>query len=90
MEYRSVFWDLVPGARLVFGYGFALDGVRRWTSLVTVSLTGRDGGQGTLLRHTEQYVFLAYEADGSGDVAHLQGSTNLARNALAAALDATG
>ncbi len=65
VEYRSVFWDIVPGARLVFGYELVLDGIRRWTSLVTVELSAADDGARTRLRHTEHYVYLAY----SGDVA---------------------
>jgi uncharacterized protein YndB with AHSA1/START domain len=90
LEYRSVFWDLVPDARLVFGYGVTVDGVRRWTSLVTVTLSGLPPGRGTVLAHTEQYAFLACDGDGSTDVAHLRGSTSLALNGLAAALGATG
>jgi uncharacterized protein YndB with AHSA1/START domain len=84
IEYRSVFWDLVPAARLVLGYELVLDGVRRWVSQVTVELSARDGGAGTWLRHTEQYVFLAYSGDGAGDVAHLAGGTRLQLNGLAA------
>jgi uncharacterized protein YndB with AHSA1/START domain len=100
IEYRSVFWDIVPGARLVFGYELVLDGVRRWVSLVTVELSALPGetlpdetlpdGSGTRLRHTEQYVLLAYAGDGAQDAAHLRGSTPLQLNGLAAALNATG
>jgi uncharacterized protein YndB with AHSA1/START domain len=89
LEYRSTFWDLKAGARIVFGYSFALDGVPRWASLVTVELSALPSGNGTRLRHTEQYAFLAYAGDGAQDVAHLKGSTNLQLNGLAAALDAT-
>jgi uncharacterized protein YndB with AHSA1/START domain len=90
LEYRSAFWDLEAGTRIVFGYSFTLDGVRRWVSLVTVELSAPPAGGGTRLRHTEQYGFLAYAGDGAQDVAHLKGSTNLQLNALAAALGATG
>ncbi len=91
LEYRSAFWDVAPGARIVFSYSFTLDGVRRWASLVTVSLSAvslpaAPTGEGTRLRHTEQYVFLAYSGDGAQDIAHLKGSMNLQLNALAAAL----
>jgi uncharacterized protein YndB with AHSA1/START domain len=104
IEYRAVFWDIVPGARLVFGYELALDGVRRWVSLVTVELsalpgetlpgeTGAGGtradGAGTRLRHTEQYAYLAY-SDAAREIAHLKGSTALQLNGLAAALSGTG
>ncbi len=95
LSYRSTFWDLEPGARIVFSYSVALNGVRRWASLVTVSLSARPlpaapSGAGTRLRHTEQYAFLAYDGDGAHDVAHLKGSLPLQLNGLAAALNATG
>jgi uncharacterized protein YndB with AHSA1/START domain len=87
IEYRSVFWDIVPDARVVFGYELVLDGVRRWVSLVTVELAGRPDG-GTRLAYTEQYVLLAYAGDGSQDRAHLKGSIPLQLNGLAAVLSA--
>jgi uncharacterized protein YndB with AHSA1/START domain len=86
VEYRSVFWDIVPAARIVFGYELAVDGVRRWVSLVTVELSALDDGAGTRLRHTEQYTLLAYAGDGRQDIAHLQGGTRLQLNGLSAAL----
>jgi len=86
IEYRSVFWDIVPAARIVFGYELVLDGTRRWASLVTVELTPLPGEQGTRLRHTEQYTLLAYTGDGADDQAHLRGGTQLQLNGLAAAL----
>jgi uncharacterized protein YndB with AHSA1/START domain len=91
IEYHAVFWDIVPGARLVFSYELVLDGVRQWVSLVTVELSARtvgtpSGGAGTRLRHTEQYVYLAHSGDGAQEIAHLQGSTSLQLNGLAAAL----
>jgi uncharacterized protein YndB with AHSA1/START domain len=96
LEYRSTFWDLEDGARIVLGYSFTLDAVRRWASLVTVELSELPGAAagpdatGTRLRHTEQYVYLAYAGNGAQDIAHLKGSTNLQLNGLAAALNATG
>lgn len=96
LEYRSTFFDLEPGSRIVFGYAFALDGIRRWASLVTVELSALPASPaspawpalpaGTRLRHTEQYAYLAYPGDGAQDVAHLKGSMNLQLNALAVAL----
>jgi hypothetical protein len=64
---------------------------------VTVSLsalplptpTALPAGDGTRLRHTEQYACLAYAGDGAQDVAHLKGSLPLQLNGLAAALSAT-
>ena len=92
LEYRSTFWDLEPGARIVFGYSVTVDGVRRWASLVTVSLSALPlpSGDGTRLRHTEQYAYLAYAGDGTQDIAHLKGSMPLQLNALEVALNATG
>ncbi len=92
LEYRSTFWDLEPGARIVFGYSVTVDGVRRWASLVTVSLSAlpRPAGDGTRLLHTEQYAYLAYDGDGTHDIAHLKGSLPLQLNGLAVALNATG
>jgi uncharacterized protein YndB with AHSA1/START domain len=86
LEYRSTFWDVEPDARIVFGYSVTVDGVRRWASLVTVSLSALPAGEGTRLRHTEQYAYLAYAGDGAQDIAHLKGSMPLQLNALAAAL----
>jgi len=85
LEYASRFADIVPGERIVFTYTFSLDGIRRWTSLVTVELEGTDAG--TRLTHTEQYAYLAYSGEGEHDVAHLKGSTRLQVNALSVALE---
>jgi uncharacterized protein YndB with AHSA1/START domain len=103
IEYRAVFWDIVPGARLVFSYELVLDGVRQWVSLVTVELSAGSGGAlggaaggaaggapGTRLRHTEQYVYLAHSGDGTQEIAHLRGSTRLQLNGLEAALSRPG
>jgi uncharacterized protein YndB with AHSA1/START domain len=84
LEYRSAFCDIVPDERLVFSYAVTVNDLRRWASLVTIELLAR--GAGTLLRHTEQYAFLAYTDDGRHDTAHLKGGTGLQLNALLAAL----
>ncbi len=92
LEYRSTFWDVSAGSRIVFSYSVTVNGVRRWASLVTVLLSARPlpSGDGARLRHTEQYAYLAYDGDGAHDVAHLKGSLPLQLNGLAAALSATG
>jgi uncharacterized protein YndB with AHSA1/START domain len=82
MEYHSVFLDIVPDRRIVRAVRFALDGVPRWASLITVEFAAAAGG--TRLTHTEQYSFLAWTGDGSQDVAHLKGGTRLQLNGLAA------
>jgi len=87
LDYRATFSDIVPGERVVLSYALSVNEVRRWVSLVTIELAPADGG--TRLRHTEQYAFLAYTADGSDDTAHLRGGTRLQLNALAAALTRT-
>jgi uncharacterized protein YndB with AHSA1/START domain len=84
LEYRGTFHDIAADERVVFSYELTVDDVRRWASLVTVELAPSEDG--TCLRHTEQYVLLAYTADGAHDTAHLEGGTRLQLNGLAAAL----
>lgn len=84
MAYRSHFLDISPYQRIVHTYTFDLDGRRHWASLVTIELFG--GADGTLLRHTEQYAFLAVTGAGDDDVAHLRGGTQLQLNGLLAML----
>ncbi|WP_106399305.1 SRPBCC domain-containing protein [Actinocorallia populi] len=85
LEYRSRYLDIVPDRRIVFGYESTVDGLLRWTSLVTVLLAGDNGS--TLLEWTEQVAFLTRTGDGSADLPHLRGATTLRMNGLAAALD---
>ena len=85
LEYRSHFLDIVPGERIVLAYEFALDGRRRWVSLVTIELSPAAGG--TALTWTEQYAFLAVTGDGSQDIAHLQGGLRLHLNGLASVVE---
>lgn len=85
MEYRSRFLDIADGERIVLGYEFILDDVRRWVSQVTIEFAPAPDG-GTRIRHTEQYAYLAYTDDGKQDADHLRGGTRLQFNALAAAL----
>ena len=86
LEHRSAFIDIVPGERIVYSYSFALDGDRRWVSLVTVSLGA--AWNGTVLSHHEDFAFLFYVGDGAHELAHLKGGTRLLMNALAVALEA--
>ncbi len=85
LEYRSQFLDIVPGERIVLAYEFALDGRRRWVSLVTIELSPAAGG--TALTWTEQYAFLAVTGDGGQDIAHLQGGLRLHLNGLASVVE---
>lgn len=84
MAYCAQFLDIVPDQRIVFTYTFDLDGRRRWVSLVTIEIMG--GADATLLRHTEQYAFLAVTGAVEDDVAHLKGGTRLQLNGLLTAL----
>lgn len=92
LEYRSRFFDLVPDARIVYGYEAVVDGLRRWVSLATIELA--PAADGTRLSWTEQYAFLMRTGDdggdGSADVAHLRGGTGLRINSLASLLNAPG
>jgi len=85
LEYRSRYLDIVPDRRIVFVYESTVDGLLRWTSLVTVLLADDSGS--TLLKWTEQVAFLTRTGDGSADLPHLRGATTLRLNGLAAALD---
>lgn len=85
LDYRSRFIDIVPDSRIVYGYESSVDGVLRWTSLVTVHL--RAEADGTELSWTEQAAFLVLtDHDGSQDLAHLRGGTRLRLNGLATAV----
>ncbi|MET9293609.1 SRPBCC domain-containing protein [Streptomyces sp. NPDC003077] len=80
LEYRSRFIDIVPDKRIVFSYETHVDGLRRWVSLVTIELSAQSPG--ARLDWTEQYAYLVLTGDGSQDVAHLRGSTQLLLNGL--------
>ena len=73
-----------------------VDGVRRWASLVTVSLSALPPGDARATRRgrgcgtPSSTSYLAYAGDGAQDIAHLKGSTGLQLNGLAAALNAAG
>jgi uncharacterized protein YndB with AHSA1/START domain len=86
MAYHSHFLDIVPERRIVCAYTFVLDGERRLASLVTVEFSA--SGTGTVVRHAEQYAFLAVTGNGDDDVAHLKGGTLLQFNGLLAVLSA--
>jgi uncharacterized protein YndB with AHSA1/START domain len=85
IEYRSQFLDIVLDERIVFIYELLLDGRLRSVSLVTVELA--PGADGTRLTYTEQYVLVAFTADGRDDIAEREGGTRLQLNALGFAVD---
>ncbi|HKU10783.1 MAG TPA: SRPBCC domain-containing protein [Sinomonas sp.] len=84
LNYRSRYIDIVANRRIVFTYESLIDGVLRWTSLVTVLI--EEGPSSTRLTWTEQVVFLARTGDGSADLPHLRGGTALRLNGLASAI----
>ena len=61
VENETIFFDIVPEARLVFGYRMSVPAGQMSASLVTIELAPR--GRGTLLVQTEQGAYL----DGSDD-----------------------
>ncbi len=84
VEYASTFFDLVPDERIVLSYSVRIDDVLRWAALRTIGLSA--DGAGTQLEWTEQYRFFALTDIPAHDVAHLEGSTRLQLNGLAAVL----
>lgn len=84
VAYRARFLDIVADERILFSSELVLDGLRRSVSLVTVVLAPEAGG--TRLTYTEQYTLLAFEADGSRDAAHQEGSIPLLLNRLKVAV----
>ena len=88
IDSRRRFLDIATNERILAAHVFALNGVRRWVSLVT--LTFEPVTDGTRVRQREQYAFLVWTGDGEHDRAHLRGSVMLSFNALDAVLDFSG
>lgn len=66
-EYDAYYWDVVPDKRIVYTYDMHIDRKRISVSLSTVELFG--SGDKTLMRYTEQVVFLdGYDDAGSRNV----------------------
>lgn len=85
IEYRSHFFDIVPAERIVYAYETAVDGRRLAVSLATVELAPEPGG--THLTYTEHYALVAFQGDGSADVAERQGGLRLQLNGLQAVVE---
>ncbi|WP_229891218.1 SRPBCC domain-containing protein [Streptomyces mashuensis] len=88
LAYWSRYLDIVPGRRIVYVYESHVDGVLRWTSLVTVELRAGAEETGTIVTWTEQAAFVAPTGDGGDDLKHLRGGTRLRLNGLTVALAA--
>jgi uncharacterized protein YndB with AHSA1/START domain len=54
--FQAVYWDIVPGRRIVYTYDMLLDGIRISVSVATVEFKPERGG--TRLVFTEQGTFL--------------------------------
>ena len=54
--YRALFWDIVPGQRIVYTYDMLLDGIRISVSVATAEF--KPERDGTRLVFTEQGAFL--------------------------------
>jgi uncharacterized protein YndB with AHSA1/START domain len=85
IEYRSHFFDIVAGHRIIFACELAVDGRRRSVSLVTIELAPEVAG--TQLTYTEQYTFVTFTGDGHDDIAEREGGIRLQLNALVSAVD---
>ena len=85
LENVAAYLAIDPGRRIAYAYVAIVDGIPRWSSLVTVELTEDAGG--TELSWTEQVAVLQpSDESGEQDVAHLRGAVLLRFNAMAAAL----
>ncbi|MBR2813340.1 MAG: SRPBCC family protein [Reyranella sp.] len=69
--FEAIYWDIVPGERIVFSYDMHLDARRISVSLSTIEFFAEAGG--TRMRFTEQGVFL----DGYDDVAGREEGTRI-------------
>ncbi len=78
--FDSVYQDIVPGERIVYSYDMHRDETKISVSVATVEMTPAEGG--TLLRFTEQGVFL----DGHDDPAAREHGTGELLDALGLAL----
>ena len=79
-RFDATYRDIVPNERIVFTYDLHLDAVRISVSLTTIEITAAQGG--TLLRFTEQGVFL----DGYDDAGSREHGTRELLDQLGAAL----
>ena len=84
VEYASTFLDVVTDERIVLAYTVRLEWRAPAVGAATIMLAPEDDG--TRVEWTEQYTFFALSEIQRTDVAHLQGSTRLQLNGLAAVL----
>ena len=79
-SFSSLYWDIVPDARIVYSYEMLTNGKRISVSLATVEFAPE--GTGTRLTVTEQGVFL----DGYDDAGSREHGTNWLLDKLGASL----
>jgi uncharacterized protein YndB with AHSA1/START domain len=80
-SYRAIYWEVVPGERIVYTYELLLDEVRISVSLVALEL--KPDGEGTRLSLTEHGAFF----DGLEDPARRRDGTGSLLDALARELE---
>jgi uncharacterized protein YndB with AHSA1/START domain len=85
LENLATYFAIDTDRRISYAYVAIVDGIPRWSSLVTVELDAVAAG--TELSWTEQIAVL-HPSDGTGaqDLAHLRGGLPLRFNAMASAL----
>ena len=85
LENVATYFAIEAGRRISYAYVAIVDGIPRWSSLVTIELT--PDVDGTELSWTEQVALLhPSDADGDQDLAHLRGAIPMRFNAMRAAL----
>jgi uncharacterized protein YndB with AHSA1/START domain len=85
LENRAAYLAIEPDRLVSYAYVAIVDGILRWSSLVTVELAA--DGDGTALTWTEQVALLhPHDPTGEQDLAHLRGGVRLQHNAMALAL----
>lgn len=86
LENRATYLAIDPDHRISYAYVAVVDGIPRWSSLVTVELNADISG--TVMTWTEQVAILT-ASEGGQDIAHLRGAIALRFNAMSLALAAT-
>lgn len=85
LENRATYLAIEIDRRIAYAYVAIVDGIPRWSSLVTVELDA--DADGTELSWTEQVAVLQPSDDsGDRDLAHLRGATRLRLTAMKAAM----
>lgn len=85
LQNRAAYLAIEPDQLVSYAYIAIVDGIPRWSSLVTVALAPE--GYGTELTWTEQVALLhPHDPTGEQDLAHLRGGVRMQHTAMALAL----